>query len=73
MNTGFKHEFFKMKLALTVTVSDIFNTLKNTTIVDTPELYEKTVRTRSARVIYAGFTYTFGNQKKKEIEYDNRL
>jgi len=73
VNTGFKQEFLKRKLAMTITVSDVFNTLKNTTIVDTPELYEKIIRTRSARIIYAGFTYTFGNQKKKEIEYDNRL
>jgi outer membrane receptor protein involved in Fe transport len=73
MNTGFKQELFKRKLALIVTVSDVFNSLKNRTLIDTPELYEKIIRRRSARIIYAGFTYTFGNQKKKELEYDNRL
>jgi outer membrane receptor protein involved in Fe transport len=74
INTGFKQEFFNRKLTLIATVSDVFNSLKNITIIDTPELYEKIVRRRSARIIYAGLTYTFGNQKKKkEIEYDNRL
>ena len=73
INTGFKQELFKRKLALIVTVSDVFNSLRNNTIIDTPELYEKIVRRRSARIIYAGFTYTFGKQKKKEIEYDNKL
>jgi outer membrane receptor protein involved in Fe transport len=73
VNTGFKQELFKRKLALIVTVSDVFNTLKNRTIIDTPQLYEKIVRRRSARIIYAGFTYTFGNHKKKEFEYDNKL
>jgi outer membrane receptor for ferrienterochelin and colicin len=73
INTGFKQEFFNRKLALIVTVSDVFNSLRNSTIVDTPELYEKIIRRRSARIIYAGFTYTFGNQKKKELEYDNKL
>jgi outer membrane receptor protein involved in Fe transport len=73
INTGFKQEFLNRKLALIVTVSDVFNSLRNNTIVDIPELYEKIVRRRSARIIYAGFTYTFGNQKKKELEYDNRL
>ena len=72
-NTGLKQELFKRKLALIVTVSDLFNTLRNSTIIDTPELYEKVVRRRSARIIYAGFTYTFGNQKKKELEFDNKL
>jgi hypothetical protein len=74
MNSGFKQEFFKRKLVLIATVSDIFNTLRSSTIIDTPQLYEKIIRRRSARIIYAGFTFTFGNQKKKkEIEYDNRL
>jgi outer membrane receptor protein involved in Fe transport len=73
INTGFKQELFKRKLALIVTVSDVFNSLKNRVIVDTPELYETVTRRRSARIIYAGFTYTFGNQKKKELEFDNKL
>jgi hypothetical protein len=51
----------------------VFNSLRNKTIIDTPELYENIIRRRSARIIYAGLTYTFGNQKKKEIEYDNKL
>jgi outer membrane receptor protein involved in Fe transport len=74
INTGFKKEFLDRKLVLIATVSDVFNSLKNRTIVDTPELYEKTIRTRSARIIYAGITYSFGKQnKKKEIEYDNKF
>jgi outer membrane receptor protein involved in Fe transport len=74
INTGFKQEFLNRKLVFIATVSDVFNSLRNRTIVDTPQLYETIIRRRSARIIYAGLTYTFGNQKKKkEIEYDNRL
>ena len=74
INTGFKQEFLNRKLVLIATVSDVFNSLKNRTIIDTPELFEKIIRRRSARIIYVGVTYTFGNQmKKKEIEYDNKL
>ncbi len=74
INTGLKKEFLNRKLVLIATVSDVFNSLKNRSIIDTPELYEKTIRKRSARIIYAGITYSFGNQKKKkEIEYDNKL
>jgi outer membrane receptor protein involved in Fe transport len=73
INTGFKQELFKRKMALIVTVSDVFNSLRNNTIIDTPELYEKIERRRSARIIYAGFTYAFGNQKKKELEFDNKF
>jgi outer membrane receptor protein involved in Fe transport len=73
LNTGFKQEFLNRKLALIVTVSDVFNSLRSKTLIDTPELYEKIIRSRSARIIYGGFTYTFGNHKKKELEFDNRI
>jgi outer membrane receptor protein involved in Fe transport len=74
VNSGFKQEFYNRKLVFIATVSDIFNSLRSNTIIDTPQLFEKIIRRRSARIIYAGITYTFGNQKKKkEIEYDNRL
>lgn len=73
INTGFKQEFLNRRLAVIATVSDVFNSLRNSSIIDTPELYEKIIRRRSARIIYAGLTYTFGKQKKKEIEYDNKL
>ena len=73
LNTGFKQELFNRRLALIVTVSDVLNSLKSKTIVDTPELYEIITRRRSARIIYAGITFTFGNHKKKDIEFDNKL
>jgi outer membrane receptor protein involved in Fe transport len=74
INTGLKQEFLNRKLVLIATISDVFNSLRNRTIVDTPQLYETIIRRRSTRIVYAGLTYTFGNQKKKkEIEYDNRL
>ena len=74
MNTGFKQELLNRKLTMIVTVSDLFNSLRNRTIIDTPELYEKITRRRSSRIIYGGFTYTFGNQKKKkELEFDNKI
>ena len=75
LNTGFKQEFLKKKLAFIVTVSDVFNSMKNTSIIDTPELYEKVVRRRSSRMIYAGLYYTFGRQTKKEnsLKFDNSL
>jgi hypothetical protein len=76
MNTGLKQEVFKKKGAFILTVSDLFNTMQNKTIIDTPELYEKMIRKRSARMIYAGFTYNFGHQKKGkdiQIKYDNQL
>ncbi len=77
MNCGFKQEVLKKKGAFIFTVSDLFNTMRQNSIIDTPLLYEKSERKRSARIIYAGFTYAFGNSKSKNkeivIKYDNQL
>jgi outer membrane receptor protein involved in Fe transport len=73
LNTGVKQELFKKKMSFILTISDVFNSLRNRTIIDTQELYEKIIRRRSSRIIYAGLTYTFGNQKKKELEFDNKF
>jgi hypothetical protein len=77
VNTGLKQELFKRKGALILSVSDVFNTLRNNYILDTPEIYRKEIRRRSTQMIYFGFTYSFGNSSKKQkdnsIKYDNQL
>ena len=77
MNMGFRQEFLKKKAAFIFTVSDVFNSLKNNSEVNTPELYQYVSRRRSARMIYAGVSYTFGKQLKKPkentLKFDNQL
>ncbi len=77
MNMGFRHEFLKKKAAFIFTVSDVFNSLKNNSVLDTPELYQNVIRRRSARIIYAGISYNFGKQLKKSkentLKFDNQL
>jgi outer membrane receptor protein involved in Fe transport len=75
VNLGLKQDLFKKKASAFLTVSDLFNTLQNGYTIDTPTLYDRIIRKRSARMIYVGFSYNFGNQKKKEnaIKYDNQL
>lgn len=76
LNAGFKQEFLKKRATFMLTISDVFNTMRNVTIIDTPVLYEKMIRKRSPRIIYAGFSYAFGkSQKAKEngLKYDNQL
>ena len=77
MNMGFRHEFLKKKAAFLFTVSDAFNSLRNNSVLDTPELYQKVIRRRSARMVYAGISYTFGKQLKKSkenaLKFDNQL
>jgi outer membrane receptor protein involved in Fe transport len=77
MNMGFRQEFLKKKAAFIFTVSDVLNTLKNNSEVDMPELYQHVIRRRSARMVYAGVSYTFGKQLKKSkentLKFDNQL
>lgn len=76
-NLGFRQELFKKKAAVILTFSDVFNSLKNVSVVDTPELYRKVIRKRSAQVVFVGFTYNFGKQGKKQkdnqLKFDNQL
>jgi outer membrane receptor protein involved in Fe transport len=64
-NLGLRHEFYQKKLAAILTISDLFNHLKEINRFDTPGLQGESVRRRSPRIVYAGLTYYFGRQTKK--------
>lgn len=76
-NLGFRHEFPDQKTAFIVTISDLFNSLKDRTVIDTPILHDESTRRRSSRIVYAGFTYSFGKPGKKpkddSLPFDNQL
>jgi outer membrane receptor protein involved in Fe transport len=77
LNAGFKQDLFKRKASMIITVSDIFNSLQSNSIIDTPNLYKKDMRRRSARLIYIGFSYSFGSASKKpkenNMKFDNQI
>lgn len=77
LNTALKQELFKKRAALILTVSDVFNSMKNQYILDTSDLYRIEIRRRSAQTIYLGFTWSFGSTPKKSkenaIKFDNQL
>ena len=76
-NLGVRHDLWDKKAAVVLTVSDLFNSLKETTVIDTPLLQESIVRRRSSRIVYLGFVYNFGHPTKKPkddpLKYDNSL
>lgn len=73
VNLGWRHDFQGQNLAFVLTVSDLFNSLKERTIIDTPALHDDLVRRARSRIIYAGFIYSFGRsgKKPKGIEFDS--
>ena len=77
MNLGAKYDIPKYDLAFTATVSGLFNSYKNVTIVDTPTIQQRLERRRTPMVFYFGISYKFGNgsshHASKEWNYDQAL
>jgi outer membrane receptor protein involved in Fe transport len=76
VNAGIRQDFLKKKLSLLLTVSDIFNTMRMASIIDTPTMYEETTGKRKSQIIYLGLSWRFGNTGKKQpedIKFDDRM
>lgn len=62
---------------MVLTVSDLFNTMRESSRIDTPILRQEVVRRRSARIVYVGLIYRFGKAPKKSkddgLKFDNAL
>lgn len=76
VNMGIRQDVWKRKASLILTVSDVFNTLQNNSELNTPILYDKTIRRRSPRIIYAGVVMNFGKsnekQKEEQLKFENQ-
>ena len=76
VNAGMKQELFKNKASLTLTFSDIFNSMRWEYAIDTVKLYQKESRKRKSQLIYVSFVWRFGFTSKKsndELQFDNKL
>lgn len=76
-NVGLRRDFLQKKAAVVLTMSDVFNSMKESTRLDTPALQQEIVRRRSARIVYIGFIYNFGKPAKKskdeQLKFDNSI
>ena len=73
-NIGARHFFLNKHLALIASVSDIFNSLRERTHIDTPLLSQTLTRRRTARVFNISLVYNFGKPAKKQkddLQFDN--
>lgn len=72
-NVGWRHDLADKKTALILTVSDVFNTQKDESTIDTPILHDDRIGRRSSRLVFMGVIYNFGKVGKKpkdEIPFD---
>lgn len=76
LNAGLRQDIWQNKASLTLTVSDVFNTLKFRRLIDTPYLYRNTTYKRNSQIVYLGFTYRFGkafNTKKDRFSFEDNI
>ena len=76
-NAGLRQDFFKNKLSVTCTISDIFHSVKQITELNTHFLTQHTLNKRDAQIIYLGISYRFGSNvktgKDEKLQFDNSL
>jgi hypothetical protein len=74
-NIGLSHTLYDTKTAVTITLSDMFGSLRERTHIDTPILKQDLKRRLSRRILYVGLVYTFGKNAKKskkdELQFNN--
>ncbi len=68
VNTGARYEMFKRKASLMLTVSDLFDSYHNRTLINIPELHREVESRRAPRILYVGFSCHFGSAEKKSKE-----
>ncbi len=76
VNAGLRQDVFKKRASVTITVSDVFNTMRWVEIIDTPLLQEEVSRKRKSQFIFIGFTWRFGMIAKKaanDMMFDNKM
>jgi hypothetical protein len=76
MNTGMRQDFLKNKLSVTLTASDLFNSLKQKNELNTPYFRQVAVGRRDGLVVYLGVSYRFGvikKAKEEKLQFDNNL
>ncbi|HEY4302483.1 MAG TPA: hypothetical protein VGM73_16545 [Candidatus Didemnitutus sp.] len=61
--------------SLVATVSDLFNSLKERTLIDTPALHDDYIPRRNSRVLFAGLVHSSGRSAKnpKTMDFDSSL
>ncbi len=75
VNVGMRQDLLNKKLSILLTVSDIFNTLRWASEINTPIMDEKIFGKRRSQIVYLGLSWRFGKNLKKqdELKFDDRM
>jgi outer membrane receptor protein involved in Fe transport len=77
VNVGARQDLLDARLSLSLTVADVFHTLKRELQLSTPMLNQTVINRRDAGIVYFGLSYHFGAETKKskedQLRYDDGL
>lgn len=76
VNLGMRYEIPAINLAITASVTDLFDTYRKAYTLTTPELTQKVEKRRNPRIIYIGLSWQFGGRRHSnntKLEYDEDL
>lgn len=68
-NLGYRRKLTE-KLSLQVTVRDVFDNFRSTSIIDTPTLRDRQEYFVGGRIAFIGLTYSFGNGRPRQEQFD---
>lgn len=74
LNFGAKHELFKKKGSVYITLSDVFKSQRQRAELSSLGLVQQIFTRSNSRIAFAGLSYNFGIvKKKKDLTFDNTL
>lgn len=77
INLGMKYDIPSINLSVITSVTDLFDTYRNSYTLNTPELKQKVEKRRNPRIFYLGVSWQFGGYNVKKhnatLEYDEGL
>lgn len=75
VNLGIKYEIPKINLSVMLSVTDLFDTYKKSSTLETSNYTQKIKSRRNPRILYIGAVWQFGTGKKQktELEYDEGM
>jgi len=69
MNLGYRHKF-NDDWSFFATGRDILNSVKDTLVIDTPQLKDRVVTHARIQALFLGLTYSFGGGRRREPGFD---
>ena len=74
LNFGARHDLFKKKGSIYITLSDVFKSQRQRAELSSSGLVQEVFTRSNSRIAFVGLSYNFGIvKKKKDLTFDNTL